>query len=216
MSRSLALLACLDQLRRFSAPNVFNPWAENDALDCFCNGAFDRGERLIAHFNCTPKFLLIGEAPGYQGCKFSGIPFTNEKLLLDGAIPRVMLGGRITTRPRPWCEPSATIVWRTLHALGIAENTCMANAFNWHPHKPQEPYSNRAPTSAEIISGKPALMAIVNQCQGAKVVAVGKVAQAALRALGIKCEAVRHPSMGGAKSFAAGMREIVSTAQVGV
>lgn len=28
-----------------------------------------------------PKYLLVGEAPGYKGCRWSGIPFTSEEIL---------------------------------------------------------------------------------------------------------------------------------------
>ena len=104
-----------DEISDFIAPNVFNPWRDADPLDskdCVYEnyGVLERRARLRSHFETQPTLLLIGEAPGYQGCHFSGVPFTNEKLIIDGAIPRVFSVGRITTRPRPWCEPSATIV----------------------------------------------------------------------------------------------------------
>jgi uracil-DNA glycosylase len=198
----------------FRAPNVFNPWGEVDTLDrLHAFGAMDRRTRLYQHFDCTPRFLLIGEAPGYQGCHFSGVPFTNEKLLLDGVVPRVTCDGRITTREKPWSEPSATIVWRTLHELGIAESTVMWNAFAWHPHKPGEPMSNRAPTRAELIAGAFALRAVLEHFDGAKLIAVGQVALKAIDRLNLggpwEPSAVRHPSMGGAKEFEMGMREFV-------
>lgn len=204
MNQILALL------RAYSSPHVFNPWAHCDPMDAARSHAPKaREDRLRAHFDCRPRFLLIGEAPGYQGCHFSGIAFTNEKLILDGSIPRVTVTSRITTRPLPWCEPSATIVWRTLHALGIAEDSCMWNAFAFHPHDPGCPYTNRAPTPAELRAGKPALFAVLDHFHGAKVVAIGRVAEAALTALGIDCASVRHPARGGAKAFADGMRGIV-------
>lgn len=197
----------LDILRAYSSPNVFNPWRDEDALDSHGPlSVLRRCERLENHFSCKPKFLLIGEAPGYQGCKFSGVAFTNEKLILDGAVPRVTASDRITMRSLPWCEPSATIVWRTLHELGIADVTVMANSFMWHPHEPGLPYTNRAPTPAELRAGKPALYAVLDHFHGAKLVAVGRVAEAALSALGVPCAAVRHPARGGARAFAEGMR----------
>jgi uracil-DNA glycosylase len=214
LNRQLNLGKLVMSLSKFSAPNVFNPWSGVDPLDritaAFDNGPNGRRTRLYQHFNCVPKYLLIGEAPGYQGCHFSGVPFTNEKLILDGAIPRVTQDGRITTRDRPWSEPSATIVWRTLHELGIAEETVMWNAFAFHPHKPGNPMSNRAPTRDELEFGKPFLHAVVEHFAHARVVAIGKVADATLRLCGVlrPYASVRHPSMGGARDFAGGMRAI--------
>lgn len=193
----------LDAITNFSAPNVFNPWRDGDPLDAYGNeGSSHRVARLAQHFNCLPSFMLIGEAPGYQGCHFSGVPFTNEALLLDGAVPRVPCHARITTRPLPWREPSATIVWKELHRLGIAAETVMWNAFAWHPHKPGEPMSNRAPTKQELKAGSDVLRAVLNHFNGCRYIAVGQVAKRALEQTGISVFAtVRHPSMGGANQF---------------
>ena len=197
------LAELIDQIADFKAPDVFNPWRDSDQLDaCGAEGASHRIARLAQHFDCHPRFLLIGEAPGYQGCHFSGVPFTNEALLLDGAVPRVPCLGRITTRALPWREPSATIVWKELHKLGIAVETVMWNAFAWHPHKPGEPMSNRAPTRQELHSGAHVLRAVLRHFDYCRYVAVGQVAKAALERAGISVFAtVRHPSMGGANKF---------------
>lgn len=194
----------IEQIAAFSSPNVFNPWRDTDPLDRSPrDAAMLRRTRLAQHFDCQPEYLLIGEAPGYQGCHFAGVAFTNERLLMDGVVPRASIGcERITTRDKPWSEPSASIVWAHLHALGIADKTVMWNAFAWHPHKPDEPMSNRAPTSEELWRGKPILTAVVEHFRGAKVIAVGRVAQKALAACYVRWSGcVRHPSMGGANQF---------------
>lgn len=201
-----------DALRAFRSQHVFNPWAERDPLDATATvaaaelGPRGRLARLKAHFATAPALVLVGEASGYQGCHFSGMPFTNERLLLEGRIPRVRAAARLTTRPRPWCEPSATVVWGTLQALGLAERTVLWNAFAWHPFKPGDPYSNRAPTRAELEAGRTVLDGVLGAFPRATVVAVGKVAERTLRELGREPGAtVRHPSMGGANEFRAGL-----------
>lgn len=199
----------LRQIEEFSSPNVFNPWREIDPMDLTTFAPILRGNRLMAHFDVDAEFVLIGEAPGYQGCHFSGVAFTNEQLICAGKIPRIDDRRRFTSRPRPWCEPSATIVWGLLHELGIAESVVMWNAFAFHPHKPGELYSNRAPTRAELAAAAPILRAVLDRFSAARYVAVGNVAQAALRTAGIQSFAtVRHPSMGGANKFREQMRAL--------
>lgn len=200
----------VNALAGFHAPNVFNPWRDADPLDVLSDPAAARRERLRRHFDCRPRFLLIGEAPGYQGCHFSGIAFTNESLLMNGAIPRVECRERITSRARPWAEPSATIVWRTLYELGIAEETVMWNAFAFHPHKPGEPLSNRRPTADELWSNRSVLEAVCTHFGSARIIAVGRVAEVALGLFRITPDGhVRHPSMGGAGAFRSGLESIV-------
>lgn len=211
----------LEALSAFRAPGVFNPWGETDPMDLTPTEGFDGGpvtlpgpegrvHRLRAHFSVRPLFILVGEAPGYQGCHTSGVPFTNEALLLRGKIPRVTLNQRITSRPRPWCEPSATIVWGALHELGIAERVVLWNAFAWHPFKEGNPYSNRAPTRQDLAAGRPVLEAVLSLFKDAHVIAVGQVAAKTLRSLQIEpYAALRHPSMGGANEFRAGLCELV-------
>src|SRR5882757_784285 len=106
-------------------PHTFNPWTDLDpTTDLDRKAPAQRLARLTRHFACKPQYILVGEAPGYQGCKVSGIPFTSERLMMEGTIARIdPQERRLSTRPRPWSEPSATIVWGTLHALGIADQT---------------------------------------------------------------------------------------------
>jgi uracil-DNA glycosylase len=201
-------------ITKYSAPHVFNPWREWSPMDADSApfSAQARLKRLKHHFDCVPKYLLIGEAPGYQGCHFSGVPFTSEAMILKGVIPRVTVNGRISNREKPWSEPSATIIWRTLRELGIADVTAMWNAFPFHPYKPGNYYSNRTPTNAEQIAGLDALRELItwgsNNWPSFRVIAVGKCAAKSMERIGLRAALVRHPSMGGAKLFSDGMRAI--------
>jgi hypothetical protein len=201
-------------LRQFKTPNVFNPWTDRDPLDLNPRSPEQRAARLAAHFDCQPKFLLIGEAPGYQGCHFSGIPFTNESLVCAGNLPRIGQWERFTSRRLPWREPSATIVWKALHEHEIADQVVMWNAFAFHPHKDGEPYTNRAPTRAELESevNVAILTAVMEYFRGVRFVPVGKVAAAALKRLGFVSDiCLRHPSMGGATEFRTGLAKMVGS-----
>jgi uracil-DNA glycosylase len=189
-------------LQHFAAAHVFNPWAEGNADDLPHNGPAARSRRLRAHLNITPAQVLIGEAPGYQGCRVTGIPFTSERLVIAGMIPRIATNqSRLSTRATPWSEPSATILWSALHELQVAEHTVLWNVFPWHPHRPSDPLSNRTPTRAECAQGLSILDVLLSSMAGARVFAVGRHAQRALRELGREAVTLRHPAQGGATQF---------------
>jgi hypothetical protein len=192
-------------------PNLFNPWRERCTHDEPCNGPDAKLARLAAHLACDPKFILCGEAAGYQGCRHSGIAFTSERLLREGRIPRISpMSHRLTSRELPYSEPSATIVWEALYNLGIEERTILWNALPMHPHKSRDGQSNRTPTSEEFEIGKRALRMLVREFPLAKVVAVGRKAEKSLKTMDIRAEYVRHPANGGATKFAQGLELLVS------
>lgn len=214
LQASPALQAFLETLSRAVPSGIFNPWRDRDAsTDLQRDAAAHRSRRLQAHLAGEIDYVLVGEAAGYQGCKVSGIPFTSERLLLEGQIPRVAwTGGRLTSRTRPWSEPSATTVWKTLHATGIATRTALWNAYPWHPHKPGNVHTNRTPLRSERLAGVPVLEAFLNLFPSARVFAVGRNAQSSLSELGIDATPLRHPSMGGAAEFAHQLRRAVADA----
>ena len=195
-------------IKHYRADQVFNPWTDRNASDDSAgNGPHERCRRLEAHLSIQPGYLLIGEASGYQGCRISGIPFTSERLIMEGVVPRLPHeGARLSTRDKPWSEPSATIVWGTLRALGIAERTILWNAFPWHPHASAKPHSNRTPSPAECTQGLPVLEALLSLFPLVQVLAVGRHAERALLQIERAAPALRHPAMGGASAFRQGLK----------
>ena len=194
-------------------PGMFNPWKEHCPHDTRENGPYHRQTRLSMHLDCDAKLILAGEAPGYQGARTSGVAFTSERLLMDGAIPRIdRVQERLSDRRLPFSEPSATIVWKTLYRLGIAESTVLWNAVQLHPFKEGNVWSNRTPTDAEVALGTPALRILAEAYPAARFVAVGRKAEAALAGAGITgYAAVRHPANGGASQFEKQLQAVVYT-----
>lgn len=139
-------------------PGLFNPYVHQCQFDTLENGPEQKLFRLAQHLDCDAKLILMGEAPGYQGCRYSGVAFTSERLLGEGAIPRVdRVAHRLSIRKLPFSEPSATIVWKALYKHGVAETTIMWNALQLHPVKEGEPWSNRTPSPAEVAIGADAI-----------------------------------------------------------
>lgn len=188
-------------------PGLFNPWRDLCTDDTPSNGPAAKLERLAAHLSCEPRFVLCGEAAGWQGKRHTGLAFTSERLLLEGCIPRIdRPDHRLTTRRLPCSEPSATIVWKTLYRLGMAEETVLWNALPLHPHEPDDGRTNRTPTDRELALGVDAMDLLISACPGATLIAVGRKAERLLGRMGKRIDAaVRHPANGGASAFAEGL-----------
>ncbi len=205
-------LACsLTETLPFGLEGLFNPWRDSCPHDAAGNGPTEKLNRLALHLDCDPEFILAGEAPGYQGCRYSGIAFTSERLLGEGSIPRISATtGRLSTRRLPFSEPSATIVWKTLYRLGIENRTILWNAMQLHPHRLDNLWSNRTPTPQEIRLGEPALRILIEKFPAAKIIAVGKKSEGLLREMNIPITgSVRHPANGGATEFAVGLKGLM-------
>lgn len=201
----------------FSALDVFNPWHYPAHRHEEAIAANLRLYNLRRHHEVAARFVLVGEAPGYQGCRVCGVPFGSERLIRNGKMPRLSWGGKAMDKDSGrlgWTEPSATIVWGILHELGIAETTVCWNAFPWHPHRPGDLLSNRKPTPDEVQEGRWFLQELIeDQCYkgGATLVAVGNTAADALVDLGYEeFPRVRHPANGGATKFREQMRSLVA------
>jgi uracil-DNA glycosylase len=203
----VALSRFLRLLKSFAGDQVFNPWTDLDCgTDRVQSAASCRRRRLQLHLAIEARLILIGEAAGYQGCHVTGIPFTSERLIMAGGIPRVSSNGqRLSRRRIPWSEPSATTIWTSLHELGIARATILWNAFPWHPYRAGNLQSNRTPSARERALGLPLLEALLDAFPCAAVGAVGRHAANSLADCGRTGLALRHPSMGGATAFRRGL-----------
>ena len=146
----------LRMLKASPSDAVFNPWWQIDEEnDIGPHSAAIRRKHLAVYFRerlGKARLAIIGEALGYRGGHFSGIPMTSERMLLGkqrdivaalyerrnlyGAVrngghrPPLQIVAGITPRrtskpekcPNGFSEPTATIVWDTLLRLGLKPN----------------------------------------------------------------------------------------------
>ena len=215
-------------LRKSPSRAVFNPWWELDEQnDIGRNAPAIRRHQLRAYLQKRlgkVKLAVIGEAVGYRGGHFSGIPMTSERLLLGRSKgfhikPRDFFSDakpRRTSKPEKcpdgFSEPTATIVWGTLLQLGLKpDQFVLWNAFPWHSFDPRRGMlSNRMPNKPEQAAGLPVLKAFLELFPCDQVVALGKIAAAQLEKLNVDAHCVRHPASGGARLFRQQIAKIVN------
>jgi hypothetical protein len=206
-------------LKKSPSGAVFNPWWQVDKENDVGPNAPRIRRRQLRDYLCkrlkTARLAVIGEALGYRGGHFSGIPMTSERILLgkkkdDGIEPAKVVSSitpRRTSKPQKCCdgfsEPTATIVWSTLLKLGLSpEQFVLWNAFPWHSFDPRHGIlSNRTPTKKERAAGLAVLKAFLDLFPCHHVVALGKIAASQVEQLNVAAHGVRHPASGGAKLF---------------
>ena len=195
-------------LTEYRGANAFNQYREvHPALDR-PGGAETRRRNLRCYLEAfgDARFVLVGEAAGYAGCRFSGVPFTCEAQLVGPRRLGWTLGleedlARSSTAESPWVERSARMVWEI---LGERMDCVLWNAFPWHPAGEAGPLSNRPP-GRDLRDGLEVLRRFCSLFPSARPYAVGRVAQRALKAIGVPAPYIRHPSHGGKRRFMEGV-----------
>lgn len=209
----------IDALRDMPGGDLFNPWWQNDPEnDDYTNSSEIRRHQLKFYLYERlerSRFLLIGEALGYQGGHFSGIAMTSERMLLGLQKQKGILPEHIFTSMLPcrtsrrevredgFNEPTATIVWSHLLAAGLNPyEFAIWNAMPWHPYdRKKGMLSNRTPKDHEFLAGHARLNDLISIMRPEKIIAVGEKAATQLSIMTIPFAKVRHPANGGAGKF---------------
>ncbi|MEM0962559.1 MAG: uracil-DNA glycosylase [Bacteroidota bacterium] len=211
-------LAALYREQLYDVPSgerQFNPYLDTDERDG-PDAPATRRANLEAALDAVadaapggrPDVLVVAEAPGPWGCHFSGIPFTNERQLLDPEFP---VHGRPTSARfaqtgEPHRETSGGIYWGSM--LPHWGRFWTWNAVPFHPHKAGEPLTIRTPGVREVRQWHGLLAMTVDVLRPRACVAVGRKAEGALDAIGAEPTYVRHPSQGGATLFREGIAAV--------
>jgi uracil-DNA glycosylase len=199
----LKLAHFINKLRdRRSTRTVYNPYQCGDPrhnLRLYLEYLLDSNRAVIA----------VGEAPGYLGCRHTGIPFTcgatlenKGHHLLAAISPRVRMK-RIVR------EDSASHVWAVLRRY--RRLPILWNAFPFHPHRVASRKSNRTPNSMELREGAEYLNEMISLFEPKLLVAIGRKAE---ETLGRNFPRLRrlhvpHPARGGHRAFAAEMTTVL-------
>lgn len=199
--------------RVFNAPSsdrLFNLYRDSNAELDLAHAPETRRSNLLSYLGaCSdrPDILMVAEAPGPHGCRFSGVPFTSEEQMLSGVLP--FSGKRTSIGDEVKSEYSSRIVWSML--AGHFDRIVIWSTVPLHPHKPGKPLSIRTPRAAEIRMWSDLIPAFIDHFEPKLIAAVGRVAERACKAQNVECTYVRHPSQGGANLFREGMTEMLAS-----
>lgn len=206
-----SLISALSQAQL--EPDAFNEYAPgnaDNAIRCANLRLYLRAMQMR-----KPSALLLMEAPGYRGCRLTGVPVTSRRILLEGNRALNIFGREAGFRDvgdvgfeRVYGEQSATIVWGALAELRAPP--LIWNAFPFHPHRAGSPLSNRKPRMAELALGADFARRLLAMWAFEQIIAVGNVAHELLRKQGIACHKLRHPAHGGKNDFVAGLRALLA------
>ena len=197
-----------------SGPELFNQYGDTDPAFDLQGAVAIRRKNLKAYimgFHRRPRFLIVGEAAGPWGARFSGVPFTSERQLESGRLP--FSGRKSSLHDIPYSEHSGTVVWGTL--LPLYPDFFLWNAIPLHPHRKGQPLSIRTPRAGELRAFSPLLGEILKIFfSGAglgrgQIIALGRKAEYTLDLIGVPCRYVRHPAQSGAVRFRAEIGRIL-------
>lgn len=194
------LLASLNE--RDSSETVFNPYRDLNILN-----------NLEAYFKYLLRnnadVLLVGEAPGYKGCRLTGIPFTSGAVIKEAHHNVFQDIGKFIKLRQVTSEITAKILWDCLNQNKPVP--ILWNAFPFHPHHPGKPESNRPPTISELEEGKQYLEIVYSLFKPERIGSIGKAGMKILSQLfpNRKIIHIRHPSYGGKADFLKEMRKIL-------
>lgn len=215
-----------------STANVFNPWRDYaEGLD-LCPGAPNIRTKQIERFLTErlpgASYLLVAEAIGYQGGRFTGVPLTSERIILgnhrDIKASDILLGfqGKRTSNPDHkglkstqkylgLTEPTATIIWGEILKSQVSPRRIITwNTFPFHPFNLSKgALSNRTPTAAELEIGVHYVKLLLEMCPGIKVIAIGNHSAKTLGKGSIENIHVPHPANGGANRFRSSIKKIL-------
>lgn len=182
---------------------LFNQYGDVNADADIANANHIRCENLkryLGSFSERPEVVMVGEAPGWRGCRFSGVPFTCEAQLLHlAAVHMPFHGAQSSNRREPYTEVTAERFWAV---VGPFHPRVFAwNCVPFHPHTIGRPLTNRAPTPQERDDNSHVLQTLLALLDPQLVIAVGRQAEQALQALQIQMAYVAHPARGNFARF---------------
>jgi len=197
----------VDALAGIRLTNVFNPYADLCPVHDRPDAPAARRANLLGFLKATKRLgtdvIWMGRDLGYRGGRRTGLALTDERHLPLIAAIYGAHAGQATVGPA-MAERTAAEIWAILSQLSAPP--FLWNVFPFHPHEPNDPFSNRKFTSRELAKVHDINLALIQELGIQKIVAIGQDAAHYSASFGIEVITVRHPSYGGVKEFRAGIQ----------
>lgn len=194
----------VEALKALRFEHTFNPYSDRCAVHDRADAPHRRAAMLLKILESAAgseiDSLWVGRDLGYRGGRRTGLAFTDDVHLAAHA-KRWGVSPKVPTMGDPVAERTAAVVWSMLNEIDSA--VFLWNVFPLHPHKPDDPFTNRAHRVREREAGEALLDRLVRLLKPRRLVPVGKdAASAARRVCGHRSVfPVRHPSYGGQSEF---------------
>ena len=184
------------ELRGLSFEDAFNPYSNR----CTVYDKEDAPERrsrillslLKATLDQDVDAVWVGRDLGHRGGRRTGLSFTDD-VHFRMHLKRWGLSFKRPTKPPVVAEQTAGIVWHILSQ--IETSVFLWNVFPLHPHKPDNPFSNRRHNSVERNAGEELLSELIRLIEPRRLIAIGNDASDTAHRLSSRQEVfkVRQP-----------------------
>jgi hypothetical protein len=201
----------VNSIQELKFENVFNPYADRCSVHDVSDAPYRRAQALLelleAAVETEVDAFWIGRDLGYRGGRRTGLALTDDVHLAVHALRWNVSIERATTGSLV-AERTAAVIWSMLALVPAA--VFLWNVFPFHPHEPDDPFSNRSHRPHERAVGEELLAQLVVMLRPRRLVAIGNdAAKAASRIAGITgVMHVRHPSYGGQPEFIRQIRDL--------
>lgn len=191
-------------------PAVFNPYVDvcevHDKPDAAATRRRNLRNYLQAALALGVDTVWMGRDLGYRGGRRTGLALTDERNLPN--MPIVYPGAATdrSTRGPEIAERTAAEIWSIIGQLSLPP--LLWNVFPFHPHEPEDPFTNRKFTVRELREVDDLNGELFKWLGIRRVVSIGQDATAYAERFGVEVLCVRHPSYGGITDFRDGMRRI--------
>jgi hypothetical protein len=199
-------------LSAINLPNVFNPYAHVCPVHDRADAAVVRRRNLRSYLQAAQDLgidtVWMGRDLGYRGGRRTGLALTDEHHL--HSMPHVYPGTESarTTRGPAVKERTAAEIWAVLGLLEVPP--LLWNVFPYHPHEPDQPFTNRRFTARELQEVDDLNAELFEWLGIKRIISIGQDAATYALKFGVEVLCVRHPSYGGVTEFRQGMGDLYS------
>lgn len=190
--------------------NVFNPYADRCATHDLVDGPALRRSNLQGYLTAIETLgtdtIWMGRDLGYRGGRRTGLALTDEHHLLEVSSSYPGASPNRATRGPAVAERTAAEIWFMLAQL--ERPPLLWNVFPFHPHKVNEPFSNRRFNARELAAVNDLNHSLIKWLGIRRIISIGRDAATYASGFDVEVECIRHPSYGGVRDFRAGVQRL--------